>query len=104
MTGGVEFFDEQMSPAAMVDNLSSKSIPCQKDYMGCVYSAQGSIMCNLKGNNGVSVKDKIVQEAQMNYLANQMNNMNVRETFVPGMGLGGLPNIPSVPGINNLQT
>ena len=102
--GGIEFFDEQMSPVAMVDNLSSKSIPCQKDYLGCVYSAQGAIMCNLKGNNGiVSVKDKTVKEAQVNYLANQMNNTNIRETFIPGMIIGGLPNIPSIPGIKNLN-
>lgn len=74
--GGVEFFEENVPYA-----LSKSSISCQKDYNGCVYSAQGAIMCNLQQK--------------------QSNNKNIKETFVPGMVIGGLPNIPSLPNFKN---
>lgn len=77
MGGGVEFFAEE--PAANMsipDLLAKDKIPCVRKYESCVYSAQGALMCNIKSNGG-----------------------DVKEKFVPGMVLGGLPNFPSLPGM-----
>jgi hypothetical protein len=57
MGGGIEFFTQNEDP-----------VSCTKNYDSCVYTAQGSLMCNLK-------------------------KKEVKETMVPGMSLGGLPNI-----------
>jgi hypothetical protein len=82
MTGGagVEFFEQNQ----LVANLAENSIKCQKDYNGCVYSAQGAIMCGLKQSNEVKKND-------------------VKETFVPGMAIGGIPNIPALPNFKSLS-
>lgn len=60
--GGVEFFEEQ----------KADPISCTKNYDLCVYTAQGSLICNMK------------------------NKKEVKETMVPGMVLGGLPNFPGL--------
>jgi hypothetical protein len=85
MTGGagVEFFEQNQ----LVANLAENSIKCQKDYNGCVYSAQGAIMCGLKNDGIVSVK----------------KGNDIKETFVPGMGIGGIPNIPALPNFKSLS-
>lgn len=78
--GGIEFFDQGLD-GSLAGSLSNDGIKCQKDYAGCVYSAQGSIMCGLKqvGQKG-----------------------SVKETFVPGMIMGGVPNMPSLPNFKAL--
>lgn len=73
MGGGVEFFSQEPETNMSIpDMLAKDKIPCVRKYESCVYTAQGALMCNLKNGEKEQVK----------------------EPFVPGMVLGGLPNVP----------
>ncbi len=61
---GLEAFSQDYS---IPDALSMNKIPCQKDFVGCMYSAQGAIICN--------------------------STSKPVENFVPSITLGGLPNM-----------
>ena len=77
--GGVEFFTQDDGMNMNIPSVLAKDqIPCNKNYESCVYSAQGALMCNLKKNG-----DK------------------VKESFVPGMVIGGLPNMPQITNMPN---
>lgn len=67
--------------ANFANSLACTDIKCQKTYLGCVYSAQGSVVCNLP----------------------EKKDNNIKETFVPGVMLGGLPNFPSIPNLNQTK-
>lgn len=46
---GIEFFEQQ--PQAQQQTPPGQqqgNFPCQKEYTGCVYSASGALLCNLK--------------------------------------------------------
>jgi hypothetical protein len=81
--GGVEFFDQGLD-GSLAGSLAKDGIKCQKDYAGCVYSAQGAILCGLK---------------QMSPATKQSGT---KETFVPGMVIGGIPNMPALPNFKAL--
>jgi hypothetical protein len=88
--GGVEFFEQNWNNAQFTDSLSKDIITCQKDYNGCVYSAQGAIMCG-KNNNKVN-KNSVGTE--------KFTEQSI--PMPPGMSLGGLPNIPALPNFDAL--
>lgn len=62
--------------ANFANSLACTDIKCQKTYLGCVYSAQGSVVCNLP---------------------EQQTKKDIVENFVPGVMLGGLPNFSPLP-------
>ena len=66
--GGLEAFQQNSleSTYSIPDAMSLNSIPCNKDFSGCMYSAQGAIVCSQAHN---------------------------KEPFIPGMTLGGIPNM-----------
>lgn len=64
--------------ANFANSLACTNIKCQKAYLGCVYSAQGSVVCNLPQEKEKEKKD-------------------IKEHFVPGVMLGGLPNFSPLP-------
>ena len=60
------------------DALSQDTLPCKKDFSGCMYSAQGALVCN-------------------------NNKTEQFSTNIPGMGLGGLSTIGSTPIVDRRQ-
>jgi hypothetical protein len=57
---------------------------CNKDYSSCIYSAQGTIMCNVQ--KAMNVPEPKVIEGFSQALE-----------YTPGMSLGGLPNFAPLP-------
>lgn len=79
MTGGAEFFTQE-----------KPLNDCKKDYGGCIYSAQGTIVCNLRKPEplaGPQYAEGFTQAIE----------------YTPGMSLGGLPNFASLPNGHALE-
>ena len=79
--GGAEFFTQQ----------SQDTIPCKKDFSGCMYNAQGDLVCTGSASAAVTpTKPKIGQTLPESY-------KKIKEHFLPGMNLAGLPNLMGAP-------
>jgi hypothetical protein len=81
--GGTEFFEQNNTIPSI---LANDKIACKKEYNGCIYTAQGNIVCNLQPKSNKSIKENFVQIPA-----------------IPGMIIGGLPNIPNIPNLNGLE-
>ena len=86
MAGGAEFFTQQSQP--------SDVIPCKKDFSGCMYNAQGDLVCN---GSSSSVKSTTVPQKNLGGQTLPESYKKIKEHFLPGMNLGGLPSLSGSP-------